>query len=84
MPAATLPKRGDTVAYGSVHVAKVSPQSAGVTERPELRDQVGMNTTTRAQLASKLNTLEMGIAPLTRQADERAHNQRTTIPKEWK
>ena len=61
-----------------------SQGAIGVTERPELRDQVGMNTTTRAQLASKLNTLEMGIAPLTRQADERAHNQRTTIPKEWK
>jgi len=51
-----------------------------VTERPELREQVGMNTLTRAQLASKLNALELGVAPLAAMRDEAAQHDRTHIP----
>jgi hypothetical protein len=63
------------------HYGRLQSQGAiGVEERPELRDQVGMNTTTRAQLAAKLNALEVGIAPLSTMGDEKAQQQRTQIP----
>jgi hypothetical protein len=60
-----------------------SQGAIGLTERPELREQVGMNTLTREQLASKLNALEISIAPLSKLSDERAQKAASTPPANW-
>lgn len=62
-------------------------QSGGVIgseERPAFRDQLGLNTTTRAQLAARLNAAENALQPRLKSQDEQNNRARTTAPEGWK
>lgn len=62
-------------------------QSGGVIgseERPAFREQLGMTSLTRAQLAARLNATEVTIRARLRSEDEAAQKQRSTAPAGWK
>jgi hypothetical protein len=62
-------------------------QSGGVIgseERPAFREQLGENTTTRAQLAARLNAAETAIQPRLKSTDEAKHRNENTAPEGWK
>jgi hypothetical protein len=62
-------------------------QSGGVIgseERPAFRDQLGLNTLTRAQLAARLNAAETALRSRLKSTDEAAQRRETTVPAGWK
>jgi hypothetical protein len=62
-------------------------QSGGVIgseERPAFRDQLGLNTLTRAQLAARLNAAETALRARLKSTDETQQRRETTVPEGWK
>jgi len=62
-------------------------QSGGVIgkdEAPAFEDQIGMNTTTRAQLAAHANALETSLRAGLKRSDAATHTASSTIPASWR
>jgi hypothetical protein len=62
-------------------------QSGGVIgdkEREAFNEQLGGKTTTRAQLAARLNSAQVALDARLRSRDEVSNKARTTIPEAWK
>jgi hypothetical protein len=62
-------------------------QSGGVIgddEREAFREQLGLNTLTRAQLAAKLNAAQNALTPRVRSTDAANNQAASTIPQDWK
>jgi hypothetical protein len=75
----------------SAHEAAVEAygrlQSGGVIgdkEREAFNEQLGGKTTTRAQLAARLNAAQVALDARLRSSDEVANKRKTTIPEAWK
>lgn len=67
-------------AYGRMQSGGV----IGAEERPAFREQLGESTTTRAQLAARLNAAETAIAPRLKSTDAQKHRNENTVPEGWK
>ena len=67
-------------AYGRLQSGGV----IGAEERPAFRDQLGLNTLTRAELAARLNAAENALGARLRSTDEAQQTRDTTVPEGWK
>lgn len=67
-------------AYGRLQSGGV----IGAEERPAFRDQLGLNTLTRAQLAARLNAAENALNARMKSTDEAQQTRDTTVPEGWK